>query len=151
MNVSDAVHATVRNYPGGAEALAPRVGMTPGVLRNKANPNSNTHRTAIEEASAIMGVSNDFQILHALAAEHGFVCTKLDVDEDAGSVFQMILRLGAVEGSLSSVLQDALSDNKITPNELQDISGAVFKAAAALMELHSACKAETLRPAAKVA
>ena len=37
MNVKDATHATVHDYPGGAESLAPRMGIkSPQVLRNKA-------------------------------------------------------------------------------------------------------------------
>lgn len=142
MNVKDAVHATVRAYPGGAEALAPRVGMTPGVLRNKANPNSDTHRTAIEEASAIMGVSGDFQILHALAAEHGFVCLRADdVGDCTAPVLDLILGAQAKEGTLSQTLLAALSDGVITPNELGAISGAAVDVQAAVINLVRRCAA----------
>lgn len=34
-SVLDAVYRTVRAYPGGAESLAPRLGTTANVLRNK--------------------------------------------------------------------------------------------------------------------
>ncbi len=36
MTPQDAFHATCHAYPGGCESLAPRLGMTPAVLRNKA-------------------------------------------------------------------------------------------------------------------
>lgn len=38
MNTDDAVYHTVHDYPGGCESLGPRVGISPKVLQNKANP-----------------------------------------------------------------------------------------------------------------
>lgn len=149
MNVSDAVHATVMNYPGGAEALAPRVNMTPGVLRNKANPNSNSHRTAIEEASLIMGVSNDFQILHALAAEHGYFCVKAAAD-DSDSVLGVVLNAQAREGDLSRTLHDALADGAISKRELDEITAAAFAVQSAIGNLIARCKAAAIPAPPKV-
>lgn len=51
MNVKDATHATVHDYPGGAESLAPRMGIkSPQVLRNKVNPTTDTHHLRLDEA-----------------------------------------------------------------------------------------------------
>lgn len=151
MNVKDAVHATVRSYPGGSEALAPRVGMTPGVLRNKANPNSDTHRLAIEEASEIMGVTGDYRILHALAAEHGFVCTGTAAEQEKpGSVMQTLLSMRVSDGALSTVLHSALADGRVSPNEMKHISAAIQKLMFELLKLDAACEQQTLRdPAMK--
>ena len=43
MTPQDAFHATCHAYPGGCESLAPRLGMTPAVLRNKARPGCHTN------------------------------------------------------------------------------------------------------------
>lgn len=149
MNVSDAAHKTMLQHPGGSKTLALRIGMVDGTLRNKCNPNCSTHSLSIEEASEIMGVTGDFRMLHALAAEHGFVCTKVDAGDEVGSVFHMLLSSRAADGTLSSTLQAALSDNKITPNESTRISAAIMVAVRALLDLDAACKAETCRPTAE--
>ncbi len=43
LNILDAAHKVIHGYPGGCESLAPRLGMAPQVLRNKANPNTESH------------------------------------------------------------------------------------------------------------
>jgi hypothetical protein len=145
----DAAHATVRNYPGGAESLGPRVGISPAVLRNKVNPNSNTHRLAIDEASAIMGVSGDHLMLHALAAEHGFVLRKAAAADAGKSVLDLILGAQAREGAFAQAVQDALSDGVITDNEMRQIEAAGFCVQEAVMVLLGRLRAQAAtRPAA---
>lgn len=124
MNIIDAAHATVRNYPGGSESLGPRIGMSPAVLRNKVNPNNTTHHLTLAEADAIMGVSGDHRMLHALAAGQGYVLHKIDRGECAGDVLQTLLRTNAAEGEFDRVLQAALEDSLITANELREIVAA---------------------------
>lgn len=43
MNVTDAAYVTVHQYPGGSEALTPRLGMSAAVLRGKVNPNGDSN------------------------------------------------------------------------------------------------------------
>jgi len=94
MNITDAAHKTVKDYPGGAEALATRLitvndkgeekPMSGAVLRNKINPNNTTHRLTLAEANEIMGLTGDHRILVALAAEHGYGLHGLEPPADAG-------------------------------------------------------------------
>lgn len=151
MNIIDAAHATVRNYPGGSESLAPRIGMSPAILRNKVNPNNTTHRLALDEASAIMAVSGDHQILHALAAEHGYVCMPTNSGGQTASVLALILSTQAKEGDLSRTLHDALADGTISRNELNAISAAAMAVQAAVIQLVAGCEAATIKPAASLA
>lgn len=72
-SILDAVYHTVRQYPGGAESLAPRMNCSVNVLRNKVNPSIDTHHVRLDEAQAIMGLTGNITILHAMAAEHGYV------------------------------------------------------------------------------
>jgi len=65
MNTIDAAYHTVHDYPGGAEALAPRMGMSAAVLRNKVNPNNTTHHLTYAEAQRIVALTGDVRMLQA--------------------------------------------------------------------------------------
>lgn len=124
MNIIDAAHATVRNYPGGSESLGPRIGMSAAVLRNKVNPNNTTHHLTLAEASAIMGVTGDHRMLQAMASEHGYVLATVDLGSVDHSVLQSVLHANSAEGDFDHVLRDALADGLITGNELKTIEAS---------------------------
>lgn len=124
MHIGDAAHQTVKQYPGGSESLAPRIGMSAAVLRNKVNPNNATHHLTLAEADEIMGVTGDHRILHALAAAHGYTLQPIAPAQDAGGVVQALLQANAAEGDFDRVLADALADDLITQNELVAIAAA---------------------------
>lgn len=77
MNIIDAAHALVHDYPGGSESLAPRLGMSAAVLRNKVNPNNQTHHLSLNEAVKATDVANDERVLEAWAAERGSAVVKI--------------------------------------------------------------------------
>jgi hypothetical protein len=126
MNILDAAHKTVKEYPGGSVALATRlirinddgqeVPMSDAVLRNKVNPNNRTHHLTLAEASEIMGLTENYRMLHALAAEHGFVLHRSDAPE-AGSLIGALIDAGEIKGKLCQIIGDALDDDRITRNE----------------------------------
>ena len=68
MTPQDAFHATCHAYPGGCESLAPRMGMSSAVLRNKARPGCHTNHPTLADADHVMSLTGDVRILHALAA-----------------------------------------------------------------------------------
>lgn len=121
MNVTDAAYDTVHQYPGGSESLAPRVGMTAATLRGKVNPNSDRNRLALEEADELMGKSGDYRILHALAANHGFVVQRVDAPS-SGSLIGALLQAAEAKGDLAGMVGDALEDGRVTPNEAHQIN-----------------------------
>lgn len=121
MNVIDAAHRTIHDYPGGSESLGPRIGMSAAVLRSKVNPNTTTHHLTLREADRIMGVTGDHQILHALAANHGFALTSLDAESGDISILSSILQVTNAEGELARVIDVALADGRISANEKADI------------------------------
>lgn len=146
MNIHDAVHATVRSYPGGSESLAPRMitttedgrekVMSAAVLRNKANPNNTTHHLTLAEADQIMGLSGDHRILHALAAEHGYTLQSIEGEAaDAGCLMAAILATSAAKGDLAGVISRALEDQVITPNEMTEIHKACAVLQARVVEI----------------
>jgi hypothetical protein len=121
MNIADAAHKTVHAYPGGSESLAPRIGMSAAVLRNKVNPNNSTHHLTLAEASEVMGVTGDDSILHALASQHGYTLSRTEVPE-SGSLIGSLLAASGAKGDLAEVIADAMKDHRITPNEAAAIA-----------------------------
>lgn len=120
MNIIDAAHKTVHAYPGGSESLAPRIGMSPAVLRNKVNPNNNTHHLTLAEADEIMSVTEDLRMLQALAANHGRVLHEVEGDDAGEGIMRLVLRVNRAQGEFSEWLDAALADGRITPNEQRD-------------------------------
>jgi hypothetical protein len=123
VNINDTAYQTVHDYPGGSEALGPRIGMSPAVLRNKVNPNNTTHHLTLAEASNIIGVSGDFRILHAFNAEHGCTTQRVDAAPDQ-PVLNLMLEQRAKDGAFAQAVADALTDGVITPNEARKIADA---------------------------
>lgn len=148
MNILDAAHKTVKRYPGGSESLAPRIGMSAAVLRNKVNPNNDKHHLTLAEASEIMGVTGDDRILHALAAEHGYTLQRADAPVE-GNILAAFLAAGSLKGKLATVLAEALDDGRITPNEAKEIAEVCGNTQAVLAQVsqHARAAAERGLPA----
>lgn len=128
MNVADAAHACVHAYPGGAESLAPRLGMRAAVLNSKVNPKTTTHHLSLSEASRIMGLTGDLRMLHALAAEHGQVVVSPASAEDACdmAVLEAISALWSRNGDLGTAVHTSLADGALTQSELGQIRAAAY-------------------------
>lgn len=143
MNVTDAAYDTVHQYPGGSEALAPRMGMSAATLRGKVNPNTDRNLLSLQEADALMARTGDFRILHALCAEHGFIAERVDAPE-SGTLITALLSAAAAKGDLAELVSKAMADNRITPNEADDISRACQQVMAALVQVsqHAEAAAE---------
>lgn len=141
MNVLDAAHRTVHAYPGGSESLGPRLGMSPAVLRSKVNPNCSTHRLALDEADQIMGLTQNYAVLQALAANHGFGLHRLEAEQGTGSVLNTMLGLNVCEGEFARTLHDALADGVISDREMNQIADAGQHVQATLIRLISMLRA----------
>jgi hypothetical protein len=127
MNYKDAFYKTVHNSPGGCEALAVRMGYTAGLLRNKANPNSTTNVLTMDDASRAMELTGNYEVLHALAREHGFICTKVD-EQPAGdmAVLESVTGLWEKLGAFGGEIHQALADGKVDAHEVEKIDKALF-------------------------
>ena len=145
MNITDAAHKTVKDYPGGAEALATRLitvndkgeekPMSGAVLRNKINPNNTTHKLGWEEASEIMDLTGDRRMLVALAAEHGYGLHRLEPPADAGCLTSTILATSASKGHFAEMLHKCLQDGLITDNEFSQLQTAAIAVQSSLIVL----------------
>jgi hypothetical protein len=135
MHVLDAASNTVDQYPGGAESLAPRVGLSAGILRNKVSPTCTTNHLTLAEADRLMAVTGDLQILQALAAAHNCAVVPLGEVGNPEAIMTMLLRLGVAEGEFTRTLHDALADGVITGNEMAAIGHASLAEQKALIGL----------------
>lgn len=137
MNVIDAADATVHDYPGGSESLGPRVGISSAVLRNKVNPNNDRNVLGLDEAQRIMRITGDHRILQASASELGYALVRIDADDQValGSVLSMVLKVDATGGEFSRVVNAAVDDGIITPNEMAAIERAGSADQAAMIGL----------------
>lgn len=125
MNTVDAAYHTVHDYPGGSESLGPRVGISPAVLRNKVNPNNDTHHLTLAEAVRMVDLTDDDRILQAWARARGYMLIKPPAGQTCDmAVLEQIVGLGIANGQFMATINDALADNKITKTEIDKIRDA---------------------------
>lgn len=144
MNILDAAYNTVHDYPGGAAALAPRMGMkSAAVLNSKVNPNTETHHLTLVEASKMMAMTGDFRVLQEMNAEHRKVAIDLpDIPECRDiALTDTILRIGMKGGDVMSKFREMMADGRITPGEAQDMSKTIHRMQVKLAQLDSQIKA----------
>ena len=65
--LAQAIHDTVHQFDGGAMALAPRVGMNPGTLNNKAYPDNVDAQLNLRESIPLQRETRDYRILATYA------------------------------------------------------------------------------------
>jgi hypothetical protein len=134
MNAKDAFHQTVHNAPGGCPALAARLGMSPTILRNKANPNNDVNVVTIDDIDRVMTITEDYAVLHALAQAHGFVLTKIDEQPSSDMcVLESVTDIWQRVGQVGAEVHKALADGRVDAHEVKAVRDVTFKAIASLM------------------
>lgn len=135
MNVIDAAHATVHDYPGGSVALAARLGMAGAVLRGKVNVNDVGHHLTLTEAQRIQSLTGDHRMLLAMADELGYLCLPLPAVSD-GDLVHATLRAIQSFGMMMGDVERSIEDGRVTPNELRKVERAMLDAVAHVSGLH---------------
>lgn len=139
MNVDDAAYAVVHDYPGGSEALAPRLGMSAAVLRNKVNPNNTTHHLTLREAQKVTVLTGDPRILHAQALETSRIVLDAPNGDDAAAsdmaVLEIVAAVWGTQGDLGAAIHTALADGVMEAVEYQAIKEAGNRAQAKIAAL----------------
>lgn len=138
MNIVDAAYNTVHDFPGGANALAPRMGIkSPAVLNSKVNPNTDTHHLTLSEASKMMAITNDYRVLQSLNAEHGKVAIDLPQIPECcdAALTELILNMGIGGGDIQAVFKEMMLDGRITRGEAMDMSKVIHKLHLVLAQL----------------
>jgi hypothetical protein len=134
MNAQDAFHATVHGSPGGCEALAARMGVGAGVLRNKANPNADYHKPTLADADRVMALTGNYSILHALAQNHSHVCIAVEADASASdmAVLEMVTKVWSAGGEVAAEVHVTLADGRVEPHEIARVEASVYRTVQAL-------------------
>lgn len=137
MNLLDAFHATVHDYPGGCESLAPRMAMSSAVLRNKANPRVTTNHPLLIDADRAMALTGDFRILHTLAANHAHVCYRIDSDVPASdlAVLELVTHVWSANGNVGAAVEATLADGRVERHELSRVRDAIYRQQQTLLSL----------------
>lgn len=121
LSVRDAAYHTVHDYPGGAMALAVRLGVNGMTLSHQVNPKDvGKFSLSIEKATEIQALSGDCRILHSMARELGHVAIKVDQADEDSVMASIADTVREFSGYLTSVT-DAVADGRVTDNELREI------------------------------
>lgn len=130
-SVETAIYETVNGYVDpntrqrGATALAPKVGMLPATLSNKANPLQD-HKLGLCESIPLQLVADDYHILYAYSQSLQHVAYKLPTTSNVGDVelLNQYAEMHASLGDLAGKIRDALADGRIYFEEVQAIRAA---------------------------
>lgn len=140
MNIIDAAYHTVHDYPGGATALALRLGIkSPAVLNSKVNPNTDTHHITLVEAIKIMAITNDYRILQSMNAHLGKVAIDLPQIPECRdtALTDLVLSFGMQGGDVYTLFKTMMADGRITRGEAVDLSKVIHKLHEILAELNA--------------
>lgn len=129
MNITDAAYAVAHDYPGGTESLAPRLGMSGAVLRNKVNPNNTTHHLTLAEALRMSEITGDRRIAEAFARELGLVCMEVPAAENCadGEVIEMMSESMKTFGDIGAAITDTFADGRVDSHEARRVRDVIWK------------------------
>lgn len=133
-----AMHEVVHGFPGGSQRLAPLVGMRPGTLSNKVNPDYDGTSLFVPEAVAIQNTARNCAILYAEASLLNHSCVALGDFSALGDIalLEAYTQYHARIGETAQALHDALIDGRISKAEAQRVSQSMhedFRAGLALL------------------
>lgn len=137
MNILDAFYNTVHRAAGGVEALAIRMGMSAQILRNKALPSNTANKASLEDADRVMALTGDYELLHALARNHGFVCVRVEQDATASdlAVLEMVTKVWSASGEVGSEVHASLADGVVEEHEVEKVQAAVYRVTQCLNQM----------------
>lgn len=159
MNRRDAgLHLAMR-YPGGIEAVAPRMGKRPDTLRKELT-GVHGYKWGIDDEELLIaiclaaGVKDALAPITAAAVNAGAMVIPLPSMEAAGSSFQAVASTAREFGEFMGTMADAAADGRITGNEVKRIDreaselvAAVQRCVSDMHALHEAGKPTHLRAA----
>lgn len=155
MNSLDAARYLMRAYPGGADALAPRLDKTPTTLRHEV-AGSDKYKLGVVDAQEMTlmameaRVPNALAILHSMAANCGAMVVALpDMHAVAGATFEDLAACAKEFAEFVSVAASAAADGKVTGNELRDIDRELSQMVACVHRVRNGLAAQHEAEAAR--
>jgi hypothetical protein len=143
VNIRDAIYHAVQRYPGGAESLAPRMGMSGSDLRNRTNPNcERAGLRADSHLPQLIELTGGDCIVQALAAQRGYGLHRLDCTQPGPcSPLAQLAHTAAHCGDVARELAMAMADGAVSPNEYARVASTIRQAMADLVALDSVTRA----------
>jgi hypothetical protein len=134
-----AAFQTVSQWPGGARALGPVVGINGSVLAHKVSLTDEANQLTVPQARLMMQATGDYRMLLGLAQDLEHVCIAVTGLDDAGALEQAIAASTQRFGEYLTAVSSAIADGVVTTNELRRIDRDLGRCQAALNRLRAAC------------
>ncbi|WP_298235897.1 phage regulatory CII family protein [uncultured Azohydromonas sp.] len=120
MDINDAPRYLARKYPGGAAALAFRMGMSSSTLQHQLDPNCPGHKLGWDTAVEMSVLADDPVMLNAFAAALRRMTLPLpDVSLAGECVLQGVAQVTRELGDYLAHVSEALADGQVSDNELR--------------------------------
>ena len=130
-----------RAYPGGAAALALRMGKNPTTLNHEL-VGQGSAKLGLEDAATITALSGDLRVLEAWNAEHGLVVIRMP-NIPTGPLSSCLQKLSSTAREFSELVTEVakdVDDNRLSDNELQSIEREAADVLAAVHQLLGAAR-----------
>lgn len=120
MSPRDAFCHLVHDFPGGAAALAVRLGVAKWTLAHKADFNCTTHQPTFIEVVKAEQLTGDHRPLYAHAETLGYRCVRMqyEIPNDTG-LLPAVNRFARETAEALKAMSDALEDGRITETEIR--------------------------------
>ncbi len=142
MTPQDAFYQTVTTFSGGVESLAPRLGMSAQILRNKANPNSAHNYPSLSDIERTMTITGNVTILHALAQSQNHICIPIDNHANAcdTAILELVAKVWSTNGDVGQAVNDTLADGRVEAHEVKRVEDAIHRTITALHDMAARLK-----------
>lgn len=142
MNIEDAAHRIGHEYPGGAKALAERMGIRQAVFNSKLNPNTTTHHLTLLESVRMQQLAGRCDILYAMAEalDHVVLPKPQVADEDVGHA---LARTCAEFGDYLREVDASMKDARVSANERKRLERELVEMIAAATRLQAVLAGKT--------
>ncbi|WP_135276930.1 phage regulatory CII family protein [Methylotenera oryzisoli] len=142
MTIKHLAYRVGHEFPGSVAGLASLMARGDVVLRNKLNPNSETHHLNIEEFEMMLDFANRNQdAAEYFAAKAGGVFMKVpDVPESDLGLLDLFMGTTKELGDVASAFQSAYADGNYTNKEYDALSVEVDEVIARLLEFKAGVK-----------
>lgn len=135
-----ALYHAVREYPGGAAAVAATTGRNATTLQHKLSPTHPSHVVNIQEFGEILELTKDPRILdsvHALVGDTIWQELSVAYAEDMPETLTMgIAAFFRQVGDLSETWARSIGDGKVDDRELAEIQKQVFRGIQGLLGMY---------------
>lgn len=129
-----AIHDLVHQSDISSKGIAERLGMSPQILINKANPNNQVNKMSVLELHAIQLLTGNDVVIRAMRNE-----LTLHALKDAPiSILEAMINTGKECGDVFARVQEAMADNKLTERERSNVLKEIREAIVALEQTERA-------------